>query len=81
MMMRFDSALAVFALSGMVALLLKVLLYAPPADAQSYYYDIQRALNGCRIIGQVRKDYYGVNRLQAKLDCGATNIGEGSSNE
>jgi len=71
-----DRVLLVVLGVGVWTLLGLYTLKPQPAESQDIYFEVQKALNNCGIIGRVQEDFYGVHRLDANVDCGPSWIGE-----
>ena len=71
-----DKLLLAFLAVGIWTLIGLYTLTPKPAESQDIYFEVQKALNNCGIIGRVQEDFYGVHRLDATVDCGPSWIGE-----
>ncbi len=76
-MSRLDRFLLIFLASGFWALFLWLLFSPKPAISQDFYFEVQEAVNNCAVYGRVRQDFYGAHRLEGRIDCGPTWVGEG----
>jgi hypothetical protein len=75
-MPRLDRYLLVFVAVGVWGLLAYYVTLPERAESQDFYYEVMEAVNKCNIYGRVREDFYGAHRLQARIDCGPSWIGD-----